>query len=80
MKLVNETNQAVAYTISCDGGGTDSGTIKVDGFVELPNYDNQTNVTVGFKPEGADYFSVSVADTDTGKQIEMAVVVEPEQE
>ena len=75
MKLVNETNQTVTYEISCDGAGPDCGTIEVDEYVELPNYDNQTNVTVAFKPGQMKHFSINFANADAGKQVEMAVVV-----
>lgn len=76
MTLVNETNQAVEYWITCDGGGPDCGTIDVDGDVHLPNYDNQTNVVVSFKPQGTNAFSINIANTGTDQQVEMAVVAE----
>lgn len=76
MILANETNQAVDYWITCNGGGPDCGSIEVDGVVELPNYDNQTNVVVSFKPQGTDWFSLDVANTGTGQQVELAVIAE----
>jgi len=76
MTLVNETNQSVEYWITCDGGGPDCGTIEVDGVVELPNYDNQTDVRVSFKPYGTDAFSIEIANTGDDQQVELAVVAE----
>lgn len=76
MILANETNQAVDYWITCDGGGPDCGTIEVDGTAELPGYDNQTNVTVSFKPSGTEQFSLDISNTGTGQQVELAVVAE----
>ena len=78
MNLVNETHQAVSYWISCDACGPNCGDIPVDGIVELPEYDNQTNVYVGFKPAGgAETFSIQVtSDGHPGEQVELAVVAE----
>ena len=49
MLLVNETGVPVQYWISAAGMG-DCGSIAVNGLVDLPGYDNQTNVTVEFLP------------------------------
>ena len=76
MILANETNQAVDYWITCNGGGPDCGTIEVDGVVELPKYDNQTNVVVSFKPQGTNWFALDVTNTGTGQQVELAVIAE----
>jgi hypothetical protein len=76
MQLVNETNQAVEYWITCDGGGPDCGTIEVDGLVELPSYDNQSNVVVSFKPQGTNAFSIDIENTGTGQQVELALSAE----
>ena len=76
MQLVNETQQQVTYTISC-ATSTDCGNIDVDGLVDLPYYDNQTNVVVAFTPaDGDSYFRINVDSTGTGKQVEMALVAE----
>jgi hypothetical protein len=77
MVLVNETNQQVSYWITCTGGGPDCGEIAVNGLVDLPKYDNQTNVVVGFKPVlPAKSITIQVSNTGTGQQIEMALVAE----
>jgi hypothetical protein len=78
MILVNETHQDVSYWISCDAVGPNCGDIPVDGMVKLPDYDNQTNVYVGFKPAGgALSFDIQVTtDGHAGEQVEMALVVE----
>ena len=75
MQLVNETNTVVAYTISSSSSG-DCGQIPADGFVDLPAYDNQTNVNVSFMAYPTPYFRMDVGTTTTGEQVEMAVVVE----
>jgi hypothetical protein len=76
MQLVNETNTAVMYSISSSSSG-DCGQIPVDGMVDLPAYDNQTNVTVSFLPVDVAWFKIDVGTTTTGEQVEMAVVFEP---
>ena len=79
MTLVNETQQEVSYWISCDAVGPNCGDIPVDGLVKLPEYDNQINVSVSFKPaDGTPSFSMTVTtDGHDGEQIEMAMVTEP---
>jgi hypothetical protein len=79
MILVNETHQDVSYWINCDAVGPNCGDIPVDGIVKLPEYDNQTNVMVSFKPgNNAPQFSIEVKpDGHQGEQVEMALVVEP---
>lgn len=76
MTLVNETQQEVSYWISCDAVGANCGDIPVNGLVELDQYDNQTNVYVGFRPSGGvDPFTINVpGDKHTGEQVEMALV------
>lgn len=78
MTLVNETQQEVSYWISCDAVGPNCGDIPVDGIVELPAYDDQTNVYVGFRPSGGtDPFIIDVpADKFKGEQVEMALIAE----
>jgi len=76
MKLVNETQQQVFYSISCSGMA-DCGTLDVNDIADWPAYDNQTNVTVSFIPTGeTQSFEITVDDTHTGEQVEMAVVAE----
>lgn len=74
MTLVNETQQEVAYLISCDGM-SHTGVLNVNDLAELPNFDNQTDVTVEFRPVGSESFQITVNDTHAGEQVEMAVVV-----
>ncbi len=64
------------YSISTSSAG-DCGQIPVDGMVDLPAYDNQTNVTVSFVPVDVAWFKIDVGTTTTGEQVEMAVVFEP---
>lgn len=76
MILVNETRQPVDYWVTADGGSPNCGNIDVDGIADLPQYDDQTNVYVGFKPAGgAPAFSIICANTGSGEQVEMALVV-----
>ena len=75
MRLVNETQQQVLYNISAGSGG-DCGTIDVDGYVDLPGWDNQENVTINFTSSDAQAFQITVDDTAKGEQVEMAVVAE----
>ncbi len=76
MRLVNETGQGAAYWITAPGN-VDCGEISVDGFVDLPFYDNQTDVVVQFMPTGgSESFSINIANTGTGEQVEMALVAE----
>lgn len=76
MKLVNETGQDVFYGITCANSG-DCGTILVDGIADLPYYDNQTDVVVSFVPTSPQTaFSITVPDSGTDQQVEMAVVAE----
>jgi hypothetical protein len=75
MKLVNETNVAVNYFISASPGGTDCGTIAVNGLVDLPGYDKLENVTVEFLPVGGPVgFSTTWDTTKTGQQTELTLV------
>ena len=77
MKLVNETGQKVAYWIQSAQGGANCGEIDVNGFVDRPDYDNQTDVYVGFNTTGsAEAFSILCAHTGKGEQVEMALVAE----
>ncbi len=76
MKIVNETQQEVFYGIS-GGGMADCGTLAPNDFADWPGYDNQENVTVSFAPTGdTQSFQITVNDTHTGEQVEMAVVAE----
>ena len=77
MQLVNESGQQVEYTIT-DGTSVDCGTIDIDGLVDLPYYDNKSNVTVDFGPTAApdDVFIINVGTTTTGQQVEMALIAE----
>jgi hypothetical protein len=76
MTLANETNQQVDYWIQT-GNQADCGTLAVDGLIDLPQYDNQKNVYVGFNTSGTQQPFVIVCDnTGTGQQVEMALEVE----
>jgi hypothetical protein len=75
MILVNETKQPVAYWISANGGSPECGHIDVDGIADLPKYDHQTNVYVGFKPIlPTQAFTIVCADTGKGEQVELALI------
>lgn len=77
MKLVNETGQPVAYWIQSASGGANCGEIDVDGIADHPEYDNQTDVYVGFNTTGGSQeFSITCAKTGQGEQVEMALVAE----
>jgi hypothetical protein len=74
MTLVNETQQQVVYLITC-AGMSHTGTLNVNDLAELPAYDNQTDVTVEFRPVDEESFRITVNDTHAGEQVEMALVV-----
>ena len=76
MKLVNETEQKVYYWIQTASTGPDCGEIDVNGLVDLPQYDNQTDVYVGFNTTGGQQaFSITCAETGKDEQVEMAFCV-----
>jgi hypothetical protein len=76
MTLVNETGQPVNYWIQT-GNQADCGSLAVDGLVDLPGYDNQKNVYVGFNTQGTEVpFTINCGNTQTDQQVEMALVVE----
>lgn len=76
MTLVNETGQPVSYVIQA-GNNADCGNLDIDGLIDLPAYDNQQNVTVGFNPQGAQApFTLVCGNTGTGQQVEMALIVD----
>lgn len=76
MTLANETNQQVDYWIQT-GNQADCGTLAVDGIIDLPQYDNQKNVYVGFNTAGTQQpFTIVCENTGTGQQVEMALEVE----
>ncbi|MEY2563271.1 MAG: hypothetical protein QOH88_1464 [Verrucomicrobiota bacterium] len=77
MRLVNESGQPVAYWIQSAQGGPNCGEIPVDGYVDQPNYDNQTDVYVGFNVIApAKGFVIHCDNTGTDQQVQMALVVE----
>jgi hypothetical protein len=75
MQIVNETGQEVYYSISYPGTG-DCGTIPVDGYVDLPAYDNQPVVYISASNPTNGQFSITIPATTTGEQVEMALVAE----
>jgi hypothetical protein len=77
MILVNQTKQPVAYWISANGGSPECGNIDVNGIADLPRYDHQTNVYVGFKPTGPQKsITIELPDTGKGQAVELALVVQ----
>jgi hypothetical protein len=75
MRIVNETQQEVFYGIACGSMG-DCGTLGPNDYADWPAYDNQQNVTVSFNPTNNQSFQITVNDTHTGEQVEMAVIAE----
>ena len=77
MKLINETGQRVSYWIQSAQGGANCGEIDVNGLADHPEYDNQTDVYVGFNTTGGQQsFSITCAETGKGEQVEMALIAE----
>jgi hypothetical protein len=77
MILANQTKQPVAYWISANGGSPECGHIDVNGIVDLPRYDHQTNVYVGFKPIlPKQSITIELADTGKGQAVQLALVVQ----
>ena len=77
MKLVNETGQQVAYWIQSAKNGANCGEIDVNGLADHPEYDNDTDIYVGFNTVGNQQaFTITCATTDQGEQVEMAFVAE----
>jgi hypothetical protein len=75
MILANETSQPLQYWISANGGSPDCGHIDANGIADLPQYDHQTNVYVGFKPIlPKQAFTIVCADTGKGEQVELALI------
>jgi hypothetical protein len=76
MTLVNETGQEVFYFIASQSN-SECGHIDVDGVLDRPDWDSQSNVTVGFSPVGGTKrFEIICDNTGTGQQVEMALIVE----
>ena len=75
MQLINETGQALYYSISSPGSG-DCGQLAVDGMADWPGYDNQSNVQVSFSPVSGSWIDVTIAQTTTGQQVEIALLAE----
>lgn len=80
MRLVNETAQPVAYWVQNQIQGVESGEIAVDGYVDLPDFDNQSNVYVSFNGTGGSQFQIDCTDTGTGQQVEMCLEALPSDE
>ena len=79
MRLVNETGIKVAYWIQSPSHGAECGDIDVNGYVDTPSFDDQTDVYVGFKPTGG-HTAFSINCPQTGKvgqasQVKMQIVV-----
>jgi hypothetical protein len=75
MRLVNESGQAVDYWIQC-ANNIECGSIAVDGYVDLPEFDNQQNVYCGFDTSGTTQtqFTINCTNTGTDQQVEMALI------
>ena len=76
MTLVNETGQKVAYWVQNQIQGVESGEIDIDGYVELPDFDNQENVYVSFNATGGSELAMNCTDTGTGQEVEICLVAE----
>jgi hypothetical protein len=78
MTLVNETGQKVQYWISAPNQA-DCGSIDVDGYVDLPGWDNTAGVSVGFDTDGTKETEFTIDCTNTGidQQVEMTLLFEP---
>lgn len=78
MTLVNETGQKVQYWISAPNRA-DCGTIDVDGYVDLPAWDNVVGASVGFDTDGTKETEFTIECTNTGidQQVEMTLLFEP---
>ena len=77
MKLVNQTQQPVFYSISSPTGGQQVGEIEADRSVDHPEFDNQKDVYVAFTPvPGTPAFSIICDETKTGEEVQMALMVE----
>jgi hypothetical protein len=81
MKLYNNTPNEVFYSISSPGAG-DCGTIASGDTADLPSYDNQETVRVGFAampfssaPEITP-FKVTIPETGTGKVVTIGIYQE----
>ena len=72
MRLVNESGQQVEYWVSSTQSGAECGTIDVDGYVDLPEFDNQQNVYCGFDTSGTSQtqFTINCTNTGTDQQVE----------
>lgn len=76
MRLVNETSQRVAYWIQNQIQGVESGEIDIDGYVDYPKFDNQSDVYVSFNGTGGAQLAMACSNTGTGQQVEIALLAE----
>lgn len=76
MKLYNNTANEAYYSISYPGAG-DCGTIAAGDTLDMPFYDNQTDVNVTFTAVPAPSpFDVTINNTETGKVVTVGLYFE----
>ncbi len=76
MKLYNNTANEAYYSIGYPGAG-DCGTITAGDTLDLPGYDNQTDVTVAFTGVPVPSpFDVTINNTETGKVVTVGLYFE----
>lgn len=80
MKLYNNTNNQVFYSINSPGTA-DCGNIAAGGTTDLPYYDKQATVNVAFEVQSTTInpsppFSVTIPQTGTGMAVTIGIYVE----
>jgi len=80
MKLYNNTDNQVFYSINSPGTA-DCGNIAAGGVTDMPYYDNQATVNVGFEVQPtatnpSPPFSVTIPQTGTGMAVTIGIYVE----
>lgn len=77
MKLYNNTSNEAFYSIGYPGAG-DCGTIAAGDTIDMPFYDNQTDVTVAFTSaaNAPSPFDLTINNTETGKVVTVGLYFE----
>jgi len=79
MLLANNTPQQLFYSIGT-ASSADCGSINAGDAADLPYYDNQTNVQVGFSVNSSNPnptpFTIVIPSTGTGKAVTLGLYVE----
>ena len=79
MLLANNTPQQLFYSIGT-ANSADCGSINAGDAADLPYYDNQTNVQVGFSVNSSNPnptpFTIVIPSTGTGKAVTLGLYVE----